>query len=108
MNEWLQMSWGEASGFSKENTLEALEAVHDRYEKNAKKKDTYVEYIFGPVRACHDNSKHFQVQMNETREKEQTTPLFFSILENGNGYTMLATSAQTDTRCDGRNLAKQN
>ena len=107
VEEWLASPWQEASAFSNPASLAALKAAHDRYTSNGSSKDIWT-YHYGPVWACHDSAKHFQVELDVDDAHTGDRASYYQILTNGNGYTMMvADSTHPDMTCAGPDLMKK-
>jgi hypothetical protein len=103
VDEWLQIPWSDAVLFSDPSTLSKLKAAHDIYAARYNDIKNTTSYEYGPVLACRDSRKRFQVQI-----AVDDHPTYYSILENGEGYTMLsANSTQPDPACNGSDLMKK-
>lgn len=103
VEEWLESPWGEAASVSDKSTLIQLESVHDRFKRSKS-----WNLSSGPVLACHDSPRHFQVELDADDPSAGYPAAFYQIQENGRGYTMLvANSPKPDPRCTGPNLMKK-
>jgi hypothetical protein len=103
VDEWLQSDWTDAARWSDSKESEQLRQNHDAIFNQRNDTEHIVSYTYGPVSACSDNPKHFQVEL----DRNPGANLFYQILENGNGYTMSAVSEISDARCTGRDLMER-
>lgn len=99
VDEWLQVKWSDAQRWSNLSSLASLEKEHSRLLSLYNGAKTSL-FTYGPVRACSDDPKHFQVELDLT----PGSPNYFQIEQGENSFTMLSASTQQDIRCKGPDL----
>ena len=100
VDEWLQSDWNDAVRWNAPQNVGNLNAEHSRIEKIRKSESNSVLFTYGPVRACSDSSKHFQVELDQ----DPGSPIYYQISETGNGYSMLSASGTPSPTCKSADL----
>ncbi|MBZ5523180.1 MAG: hypothetical protein LAP21_13165 [Acidobacteriia bacterium] len=101
VDEWLQVDWNDARRWSDTRDLSGLEKEHDRLAAlRDPKSQARPLFTYGAVRACRDDPKHFQVEL----ELEPGEGSYFQLRQGENSFLMLAAATQPDARCKGADL----
>jgi len=113
VEEWLSAPWPESLTFSVQESIAALQTIHDQFKPSIKGDVEFVTHSYGPVRGCKTPGT-FQVQINSALQKVipgkpggESRPLpthYFQVREIKNGYLMVSVSTKPDPTCTGRNL----
>ncbi len=114
LEEWLEMPRNEASEFADEPAGSLTWTVYDTLTwrgVTSTEIDTHWTADYGPIRACTDNTKHFQAEMKTSRgygaKEEHGTTYYVQMSEVPNGYRIHAVTAKPDAACTGPDLMAQ-
>ncbi len=104
VDEWLQVEWSDARHWSDPANLSILEKVHAGFRAlRAPAAKNLPLFTYGAVRACSDDSKHFQVELKS--DPGQTT--YFRLNQGENSFSILSAGAEADQRCKGADLMRK-
>lgn len=96
------MPWYEARDQTAPEAVAGMQHFHDRVAQLDLDPKTYVNYTYGPVRACVMKGR-YEVEM----DAQPGGPEFFSIQEMPEGYLMANYGTTHDERCNGADLMKK-
>jgi hypothetical protein len=97
VDEWLQTDWKDASQWCAPDALQELKRV-----QSSMKKEGWLDFHYGAVRACSNDSKHFQVELENQAGKAR----YFQIRSGDNSFTMLSVTERADRHCKGQDIMK--
>jgi hypothetical protein len=115
VEEWLEMPWDEAKDQVSAESVAAAKRIHDQFAAPVNANDkSFLNHTDGPVRACRDETREFQVEIGNTREtfvegvpggRTETLPsTYFHLRETGDGYELEAVGNAPDPNCNGSDL----
>ena len=101
VDEWLEADWSEAAHWSAAANLGILSEEHARIATLRDPKSTnWPSFTYGAVRGCADDSRHFQVELNQ----DPSVPTYFEIQKGENRFTMLSARSKSDPQCTGADI----
>jgi len=101
VDEWIQSNWSQAKGWSATANIESLEAEHMRISEIwHSHSESSPLLTFGPVLACADDSKHFQVELDEDFEAST----YFQIEQSLDSFTMVTALRTSHPMCNGEDI----
>jgi hypothetical protein len=114
VDEWLQMPWEDAERFSSADNVTKLKQIHETFSRSLHADANHqISLEYGPVNACKDSNRHFQVQIAEetftgSNSISMRLPAgYYQIKKDTNGYTMMSATEKPDAGCGGPDLMRK-